>query len=81
MTTVTKLITVVGATGIQGGSVIAAALKSGDYKIRGITRDVNSDTSKALALQGVEMVKADWNDEGTLVGAFEVRSMLNALFK
>jgi len=71
MNTESKLITVIGATGIQGGSVIAAALKSGDWKIRGVTRNVNSDTSKALASKGVEMVTADWNDESTLVKAFE----------
>ncbi|CAI7628832.1 unnamed protein product [Penicillium viridicatum] len=59
MTTESKLITVIGATGIQGGSVIAAAVKSGDWKIRGVTRNVNSDASKAL------------NDESTLVKAFE----------
>jgi uncharacterized protein YbjT (DUF2867 family) len=72
MTKVAKLITVVGATGTQGGSVVAAALRSGGYKIRGITRNVNSDASKALALQGVEMVMADWDDERTLVKAFAV---------
>lgn len=76
MNTESKLITVIGATGIQGGSVIAAALKSGDWKIRGVTRNVNSDTSKALASKGVEMVTADWNDESTLVKAFEVRFLI-----
>jgi hypothetical protein len=43
-----KLLTVIGATGTQSGSVVAAALTSGNYKIRGVTRDVYSDASKAL---------------------------------
>lgn len=76
MTKESKLLTVIGATGIQGGSVIAAALKSGDWRIRGVTRNVNSDASKALASKGVEMVLADWNDEKTLVKAFEVTFLL-----
>ena len=73
-----KLLTVVGATGTQGGSVISAALKEGTWKIRGITRKVNSDAAKALTAQGVEMVAADVNDEQSLVKAFQVyhKSML-----
>lgn len=67
-----KLITVLGATGVQGGSVVASCLKSGDYKVRGVTRNVESAASKALIAKGVEMVKADVNDEASLVKAFEV---------
>lgn len=67
-----KLLTVVGATGTQGGSVITAALKEGTWKIRGITRNVNSNAAKALTAQGVEMVAADINDEQSLVKAFQV---------
>ncbi|KAJ5504131.1 HSCARG dehydrogenase [Penicillium fimorum] len=66
-----KLLTVIGATGAQGGSVVAAALKSGVYKIRGVTRNVDSDASKALVSKGVEMVTADVNDESSLLLAFE----------
>lgn len=55
-----KLITVFGATGNQGGSVIkhilADAQLSSEFKIRGITRDVNKPAAKALADQGVEVV-------------------------
>ncbi|KAJ6082568.1 hypothetical protein N7499_007442 [Penicillium canescens] len=56
----------------EGGSVDAAALTSGNYKIRGVTRDINSDASKALVSKGVEMVAADWNDEQCLVKAFKL---------
>ena len=54
-----KLITVFGATGNQGGSVIkhilADAQLSSEFKIRGITRDVNKPAAKALADKGVEL--------------------------
>jgi uncharacterized protein YbjT (DUF2867 family) len=56
----TKLITVFGATGNQGGSVIAHILDHAElskaYKIRGVTRDVSKPAAKALTDKGVEMV-------------------------
>lgn len=66
------IITVIGATGVQGGSVVDAALKSGNYKVRAITRNINSDKAKALAARGVELATADLNDEQSLIKAFEV---------
>ncbi|KAK5165933.1 uncharacterized protein LTR77_008857 [Saxophila tyrrhenica] len=61
-----KLITVFGATGNQGGSVLDVVLSRPDlqdrYSLRGITRDPESDKSKALNEKGVEMVKADVDD-------------------
>ncbi|OQD84357.1 hypothetical protein PENANT_c013G04728 [Penicillium antarcticum] len=66
-----KIPTVIGATGTQGGSVVAAALSSGNYKIRVVTRAINSDTSKVLMLNGVVVVVADWNDEQSLVKTSE----------
>jgi uncharacterized protein YbjT (DUF2867 family) len=54
-----KLITVFGATGNQGGSVIKHILDdaqlSSEFKIRGITRNVNKPAAKALADKGVEL--------------------------
>ena len=56
-----KILTVFGATGNQGGSVIRAVLAdpvlSKEFKVRGITRDVSKPAAKALADQGVELVK------------------------
>lgn len=74
-----KLLTVVGATGTQGGSVITAALNEGTWKIRGITRNVNSNAAKALTAQGVEMVTADLNDEQSLVKAFHGSTAIYAV--
>lgn len=55
-----KLLTVFGATGAQGGSVIRAVLAddvlSKEFKIRGITRDVSKPAAQALAEKGVEVV-------------------------
>ena len=66
-----KLIVVVGATGGQGGAVINAFLKDNAFKVRGITRNTNSEKSEALSKQGVEMVKADLGDESSLIRAFD----------
>lgn len=68
------ILTVIGATGAQGTSVVNHALKDGKYKVRAITRNVNSDKAKALASRGVEVVAADVNNEQSLTKAFEVRS-------
>jgi nucleoside-diphosphate-sugar epimerase len=56
-----RTITVFGATGSQGSSVINSLLKnaSNDFTLRGITRNADSDKSKALGARGVEMVQAN----------------------
>lgn len=55
-----KILTVFGATGNQGGSVIEAILAdpalSKEYKIRAITRDTSKPAAKALAAKGAEVV-------------------------
>lgn len=66
------ILAVLGATGKQGSSVVNAALQDGTYKVRAITRDVNSESAKALTARGVELVTADVNSEQSLIKAFEV---------
>ena len=75
-TKMTPILTVVGATGVQGGSVVDAALKVGGYKVRAITRNADSEKAKALATRGVEVVTADLNDLASLVKAFQVGGSL-----
>ncbi|KAH0536619.1 hypothetical protein FGG08_006530 [Glutinoglossum americanum] len=66
-----KIITVFGATGVQGGSVVAALLHDKSLKIRAITRNVNSEAAKSLKSKGVELATADLNDENSLAKALE----------
>lgn len=69
----TKLITVYGATGSQGGSVINSLLqnKSHGFTLRAISRNPESDKAKALAARGVEVVKGDGFIKGQMVEAFK----------
>lgn len=68
-----KLITVFGATGAQGGSVIRSLLAntSKSFTLRGITRNPDSASAKELSSSGVEVVKADGWDKESMVAAFE----------
>jgi len=65
-----KLITVFGATGQQGGAVVEALLATGEFKVRGITRDVKSAKADALTKKGVEVV------EGNIVDAKSVKKVI-----
>src|ERR1700761_626986 len=65
-----KIVSIIGSTGAQGGSVINALLKDPSYKVRGITRNPQSEAAQALAARGVEVVKADLNDLSSLTVAF-----------
>ncbi|KAK7046768.1 NAD(P)-binding protein [Favolaschia claudopus] len=54
------LVAVVGATGIQGGSVVKALAESDKpYRIRGLTRDATKPAAQALVAQGVEVVTVE----------------------
>ncbi|KAI0473693.1 NMRAL1 protein [Xylariaceae sp. FL0804] len=70
-----KIITVFGATGSQGGSIVTMFLSDpklkNDWAVRGVTRDVSKESSKKLAARGVEVVAADMNDKATLVKAMQ----------
>lgn len=56
-----RVFTVYGATGQQGGALIKYLLEhprfSKKFKLRGVTRDIEKPSAKKLAEQGVEMVK------------------------
>ena len=51
--------------------MVKILLQQGDWKIRAITRNVESRGAKALAQQGVEVVAADLDDENSLIKAFD----------
>eukprot|EP01132_Coremiostelium_polycephalum_P004598 gene4598-5740_t len=55
-----KIVTVFGATGQQGGSVVQQLLKNPSaWKIRAVTRDTKSAKSQELLNRGVELVQLD----------------------
>jgi hypothetical protein len=66
-----KIVTVIGATGVQGSSVINALLQNGRYTLRAITRNPDSEAARALAARGVQLAKADANDVDSLKAAFQ----------
>ncbi|KAH8652267.1 hypothetical protein BX600DRAFT_90156 [Xylariales sp. PMI_506] len=72
-----KLIVVIGVTGIQGSSVARTFLGLPDWKVRGVTRNPTSDASKALVSEGVEIIQGDMDDKTSLHQAF---SGANAIF-
>ncbi|KAJ1938982.1 hypothetical protein FBU59_004273 [Linderina macrospora] len=70
----TETVAIIGATGAQGGSVLASLYASPDkYRIRAITRNVDSDRVKELRTQypNVEWAAADNNDVESLRSAFK----------
>ena len=65
-----KLLTVFGATGKQGGSVVKTILAhptlSKQFKLRAVTRDPSKPAGQELQKQGVEVVKADLYDSDSV---------------
>ncbi|KAG9187907.1 hypothetical protein G6011_05778 [Alternaria panax] len=66
-----KIVTVIGATGIQGDSVIRALLTDSNYTIRALARNVVSIGAIALKGLGVEVITGDINDIDSLRVAFQ----------
>jgi uncharacterized protein YbjT (DUF2867 family) len=62
-----KIFTVFGATGNQGGSVVKNILENAElskiYKIRAISRDVTKPAALALKAQGAEVVAVSFSPE------------------
>jgi uncharacterized protein YbjT (DUF2867 family) len=73
-----KTVLVFGATGQQGGSV-ASALQSDGWRVKALVRDLNTDKSKALAVQGIELVRGDLADmqsiQAAMAGVYGVFSV------
>jgi uncharacterized protein YbjT (DUF2867 family) len=68
-----KIITVIGATGAQGGGLARAILDRPDsgFAARAVSRKTDSDKVKALAARGAEVVTADLDDPASLRAAFK----------
>ncbi|KAJ2724737.1 hypothetical protein GGI07_001790 [Coemansia sp. Benny D115] len=69
----TKTIAIVGATGLQGGSVVKALYGTGEYSIRALTRNPESASSKALKEKypKIELVQTDIDNFDSLCKAFK----------
>lgn len=65
-----KNITVFGATGEQGSSVVAALQKNGNFNIRATTRNASSAAAQNLAASGIEVVEADQTNPASVKAAF-----------
>jgi len=68
----TRIIAVVGATGMQGGSVARAILGDPDraFALRAVTRRPSGERAQALARQGAEVVYGDVDDLESMTKAF-----------
>lgn len=68
-----KIVTVLGALGAQGSSVVNSLLEEGaeSFQIRAVTRSVDSEAAKALKEKGVDVVSGDTKEPETLSKAFE----------
>src|SRR5262252_1447140 len=66
-----QVVAVLGSTGTQGGGVVDALLGAGLFRVRAVVRNTASDASRLLANRGVELVKADILDIGSMRAAFE----------
>ncbi|KAJ6466346.1 hypothetical protein C8R45DRAFT_486298 [Mycena sanguinolenta] len=62
-----RIVSVFGATGLQGGSLVEALLKDGTFVPRAISRDPKSEASKKLKARGVQVVKGDPLDKAGLL--------------
>ncbi|KAF4302672.1 NAD(P)-binding protein [Botryosphaeria dothidea] len=65
-----KVIVVTGATGTQGSSVARVLLQTGKWHVRAVTRNPDGEKAKALAVEGAEVVYAEYDDEESVRRAF-----------
>ncbi|UCS92471.1 NmrA/HSCARG family protein [Echinicola marina] len=66
-----KIITIMGATGAQGGGLARAILSdtNSEFAVRAVTRDKNSDKAKELGDLGAEVAVANLDDKASIIEA------------
>ncbi|KAJ7705001.1 hypothetical protein B0H17DRAFT_1156950 [Mycena rosella] len=64
-----RIVSVFGATGLQGSAVVEGLLKDGTFTPRAISRNPESEASLKLKARGVEVVKGDSGDKESLINA------------
>lgn len=65
-----RIITVLGATGAQGGGLARKALADGQFTVRAVTRNPDGEKAAALKALGAEVVQADLESQASLHKAF-----------
>jgi uncharacterized protein YbjT (DUF2867 family) len=63
-----KLVLVTGVTGQQGGAVARSLIAKG-HRVRGLTRNVESDAARAVSALGADLVAGDFGDADSLAAA------------
>ncbi|KAJ1662326.1 hypothetical protein IW140_005961, partial [Coemansia sp. RSA 1813] len=68
-----QTVAIIGATGLQGGSVLRALHATGKYKLIAVTRNTSSTSAKEIKTKypDVELAAADVNDIESLKKAFQ----------
>ncbi|KAJ7777577.1 hypothetical protein DFH07DRAFT_1056413 [Mycena maculata] len=64
-----RIVSVFGATGLQGSAIIKGLLKDGMFVPRAITRNPDTEAAQKLKVSGVEVVRGDMVDKASLVNA------------
>jgi len=81
MAQVKPIISVVGATGAQGGAIVRALLHTGKFEVRGLTRNASSDAAKKLVDLGAKLIQGNINERSDLDkffhGAYGVFAVTN----
>jgi uncharacterized protein YbjT (DUF2867 family) len=82
-----KTIFVTGGTGNQGGAVARSLIHQG-FKVKVLTRNVNSPKAQLLAAQSIELIQGDLNNPDTyrkqlegVDGVFSVQTFANGVGK
>ena len=74
-------ISVIGATGSQGGAVARALLATGKYEVRALTRNTTSEAAKKLEALGAHLVQGNINNRADVdkffAGAYGVFAVTN----
>ena len=72
-----KLLVIIGITGLQGSSVAKVFQNESGWRIRGITR--NPSKYEDLQKQGIELVEANLDDQASLERAFDGANAIYAI--
>ncbi|KAI9037171.1 NmrA/HSCARG family protein [Aspergillus affinis] len=75
-----KTVTILGATGMQGGSIARTLASQPDkYHVRALTRSPSSPKAQALTALGITVTYADLNDAESLASAFSDANVIYAM--